>query len=83
MHEPHHFTLGDEFRRVKLRHDGLEDFVSDGRQHPLIVIQPETLVDFGELVHVWAGQHAQRYGHHLHVLGPGGGGNILAAEINT
>lgn len=32
------FTLCDELGRVELGHDGLEDFVADGREHTLVVV---------------------------------------------
>jgi hypothetical protein len=50
----HHFTLSDQLCSVKLSHDALQDLVADGGENPLIVIQTETLVNFGEVVYVWA-----------------------------
>jgi hypothetical protein len=50
----HHFTLSNQLCSVKLGYDALQDLVADGGENPLIVIQTETLVNFGEMVRVWA-----------------------------
>ena len=42
----HGFSLGDEFGGVELRHDGFEDFVADGGQDALVVVEAEGLVDW-------------------------------------
>jgi len=50
----HHFTLSNQLCSIKLGYDALQDLVADGGENPLIVIQTETLVNFGEMVCVWA-----------------------------
>jgi len=50
----HHFTLSNQLCSVKLGYDALQDLVADGGEDPLIVIQTETLVNFWEVVYVWA-----------------------------
>jgi hypothetical protein len=37
------FTLGDELGGVELGNDGLQDFVTDGRENALIVVGTEIL----------------------------------------
>jgi len=37
------FTLGDEFCGVKLRDNGFEDFVADGGEDTLVVVEAEVL----------------------------------------
>jgi len=44
----HGLTLSDEFCRVELGDDGLEDFVSDRGEHTLVVVLTEVLVDLGK-----------------------------------
>lgn len=41
------FTLGDEFCGVELCDDGFEDFVSDGGEDTLVVVETEILT-FGQ-----------------------------------
>lgn len=50
----HHFTLSNQLCSVKLGYNALQDLVADGWENPLIVIQSETLVNFGEMGCVWA-----------------------------
>jgi len=50
----HHFTLSNQLCSIKLGYDALQDLVADGGKNPLIIIQTETLVNFGEVVRVWA-----------------------------
>jgi hypothetical protein len=50
----YHFTLSDQLCSVKLGYDALQDLVADGGENPLIVIQTESLVNFGEMGCVWA-----------------------------
>jgi hypothetical protein len=38
------FTLGNELGSVELRNDGLEDFVTDGGEDSLVVVEAEVLV---------------------------------------
>lgn len=40
----HGFTLGDEFCGVELGDDGLENFVADGGEDTLVVVEAEVLV---------------------------------------
>ena len=40
----HGFTLRDEFGGVKLRDDGFKDFVSDGGEDTLVIVETEVLV---------------------------------------
>lgn len=40
------FTLGDEFCGVELCDDGLEDFVADGGEDALVVVEAEVLLLF-------------------------------------
>ena len=37
------FALGDELGGVELRDDGFEDFVADGGEHALVVVEAEIL----------------------------------------
>jgi hypothetical protein len=37
-------TLCDEFGGVELRDDGFEDFVTDGGEYPLVVVEAEVLM---------------------------------------
>lgn len=85
-------TLGDELGGVELRNDGLEDFVTNGGQNTLVVVETEVLervsavksiwtiethlVDLRQLLDLWAVQHPQCEGDHLHVLGSGGGADV-------
>ncbi len=50
----HHFALRNQLGSVKLSHDTLQNFIADGGENPLIIIQTEILVYFGEMVCVWA-----------------------------
>ena len=50
----YHFTLGNQLCGVKLGYDALQDLVANGGENPLIVIQTKILVNFGEMVCVWA-----------------------------
>jgi hypothetical protein len=70
-------TLSDELGGVKLRDDALENLVSNRRQHALVVVQAERLVDLRQVLHVRAREYAERDGHHLQVLRTCGGGNVL------
>jgi len=45
-------SLGDELGGVKLRDDGLEDFVADGRQDSLIVVDTEVLRPLASCPHI-------------------------------
>jgi len=45
----YHFTLSNQLSSIKLSHDALQDLVANGGENPLIVIQTETLVNFGEM----------------------------------
>jgi hypothetical protein len=40
----HGFTLGDELGGVELRDNGFEDFVADGGEDALVVVEAEVLV---------------------------------------
>ena len=40
-------ALGDEFGGVELRDDGFEDFVADGGEHALVVVEAEGLGEGG------------------------------------
>lgn len=64
----HHLSHRDQLRGVELRHRGLQDLVSDRRQHSLVVVEPQVLVDGREIHHVGSVQHPQRDGHRLEVL---------------
>lgn len=39
------FPLRDQFGGVELRDDGFEDFVADGGEDPLVVVESEGLVE--------------------------------------
>lgn len=56
-----------------LRDDGLEDLVGDRREDPLVVIEPEVLVDLGQVLDVWAREDPERDRDHLEVCCRGGG----------
>lgn len=45
-------SLGDELGGVELRDDGLEDFVADGRQDSLIVVDTEVLRPLASCLHI-------------------------------
>ena len=40
-------------------------------------LESEVLVDLGQVVHVWSGHDTEGKRDHLHVLGPGRGGDVL------
>jgi hypothetical protein len=44
----YHFTLRDEFSGIKLRDDGFQDFVGDGRQYAVVVVQAQSGEDVGK-----------------------------------
>ena len=73
----YHFTLGNQLRRVELRDNTLQYLISDGRQHTLVVVLAEVLVDFGEVLHVRSSEHTKRNRDHLQVLGTSGGRDVL------
>ena len=68
------FTLGDEFGSIELRDNGFEDFVSDGWEDSLVVVETEVLgllddaeladcglsylVNLGQLLHLRSMQYS-------------------------
>lgn len=47
------FALGDEFCGVELGDDGFEDFVADGGEHALVVVEAEVLQQHIPVSHVF------------------------------
>lgn len=56
----HQFTLCDKLAGVKLRDDGLEDFVTDRRQHTVVIVNAVLRVDRREELLQRPVQHTQR-----------------------
>jgi len=75
----HHFTLGNELSSVKLRNDALQNFVSNGRKNPFVIVQAEILVNFGEVFSVRSGENSKCDRDHLHVLGTSCRRDVLIA----
>lgn len=65
-------ALLDQLGRIVLGDDGLEDLVGDRREDPLVVIEPEVLVDLGQVLDVWAREDPERDRDHLEVCCRGG-----------
>jgi len=53
----YHFTLSDQLACVELCHNAFKDFVDDGRQYSLIVIESEFSEDYWEGINIWSGQN--------------------------
>ena len=66
----HHFTLRDELCSIELSHNTLQHLISNGGENPFVVVQPKTLVDFGEMLNVRAREHSEGDGDHLQVFRP-------------
>jgi hypothetical protein len=73
----HHLSLRDELGRVELGDDALQDFVADGWEDPLIIVQTQALVYPGKLFDVWSGKHSKSDRDHLQVFGACRRGYVL------
>lgn len=64
----HHFSLSDELGRIELRNDSFQDLIANRREYPLVVVQAEGLVDFGEVLNIRSRQHPKSNGDHLEIF---------------
>jgi len=74
---PHHFTLRDKFRCIKLGDNAFQDFIANWRKYALIVVKAKALVDFREMIDIWSREDTEGKRDHLQVFGASCGRDIL------
>jgi hypothetical protein len=68
INNTHHLSLRDQLSGIKLRNNALQHFISDGREDPLVVVHSKALVDFRQVIDIWAGEDAEGQSHHLQIF---------------
>lgn len=91
MYERHHSKLKDlrdgfshrqELVGVVLSNDGLEHFVSERRQHSIVEVRAQFLVDLGQFVLARPGEDAEVDVDHLEIFGARDRSNFSRARTN-